>query len=132
MIAAIPRGAYGTLPRIWLPSRTDLAKGAFLADEPGALAARSLAAFVGSGFPSAHRPCVRSTARSRSDCEEASRSSLGAPLDLPLKIAVARGILPLLALLEPAVPTTSTSPSPSAPSLGATLNPQVELDGCRR
>ena len=98
VIAAIPLGASRDLPRIWLPSRTEISKGAFLADEPGALAARSLAAFVGSGF-AARVAFVRSldgqiTLGLRGGLE----IQLGAPIDLRLKIAIARSILPTLAL----------------------------------
>ncbi len=98
VIATIPLGASRDLPRIWLPSRTEISKGAFLADEPGALAARSLAAFVGSGF-AARVAFVRAldgqiTLGLRGGLE----IQLGAPIDLRLKIAIARSILPTLAL----------------------------------
>ncbi len=98
VIATIPLGASRDLPRIWLPSRTEISNGAFLADEPGALSARSLAAFVGSGF-AARVAFVRSldgqiTLGLRGGLE----IQLGAPIDLRLKIAIARSILPTLAL----------------------------------
>ena len=122
VIAAIPRGAYRRLPRIWLPSHTELAKGSFLADEPGALAARSLAAFVGSGFPS-RISFVRAlddqiTLGLRGGLE----IQLGAPVDLPLKIAVARGILPQLALPRAGGPDYLDITVPERPVAG--LNPQ--------
>ncbi|MGZ8702202.1 MAG: cell division protein FtsQ/DivIB [Gaiellaceae bacterium] len=98
VIAVIVHGARRDLPRIWLPARTEISKGAFLTDEPGALAARSLAAFVGSGF-SNRVAFVRAldgqiTLGLRGGLE----IRLGAPIDLRLKIAIARGILPTLAL----------------------------------
>ena len=98
VIATIPLGASRDLPRIWLPSRTEISKGAFLADEPGALAARSLAAVVGSGF-AARVAFVRAldgqiTLGLRGGLE----IQLGAPIDLRLKIAIARSILPTVAL----------------------------------
>jgi len=91
------RGAQPDLPRIWLPSRSSIEVGAFLADQTGALAARSLAAFVGSGF-SERVAFVRAvdgqiTLGLRSGLEV----RLGAPVDLRLKIAIARGLLPELA-----------------------------------
>jgi cell division protein FtsQ len=97
-IATIPLGGRRDLPRIWLPSRTEIAVGALLADEPGALAARSLAAFVGSGF-SNRIAFVRAldgqiTLGLRGGLE----IQLGPPIDLRLKVAIARGILPTLAL----------------------------------
>jgi cell division septal protein FtsQ len=98
VIATLALGAQRDLPRIWLPSRTEIAKGTFLTDEPGALAARSLAAFVGSGF-SNRIAFVRAldgqiTLGLRGGLE----IRLGGPIDLRLKIAIARGILPSLAL----------------------------------
>jgi cell division protein FtsQ len=98
VIATLPPRARHDLPRIWLPTRTQIATGAFLTDEPGALAAHSLAAFVGSGF-SGRIAFVRAldgqiTLGLRGGLE----IKLGLPIDLPLKVAIARGILPTLAL----------------------------------
>ena len=110
------------LPRIWLPSRTEIAKGAFLTDEPGALAARSLAAFVGSGF-SNRIAFVRAldgqiTLGLRGGLE----IQLGAPIDLRLKIAIARGILPTLALPGQGGPDYLDITVPERPVAGR--NPQ--------
>jgi cell division protein FtsQ len=98
VIGAIERAQQRTLPRIWLPARTELEPGALLADDPGGVAARSLAAFVGSGFPK-QISFVRAlggqiTLGLRGGLE----IQLGAPVDLRLKIAIARSILPTLAL----------------------------------
>jgi cell division septal protein FtsQ len=98
VIGTIDRGTHTALPRIWLPPATELQEGAFLTDAPGALAARSLAALVGSGFPE-RISFVRAldgeiTLGLRGGLE----IQLGPPVDLRLKIAIARGILPLLAL----------------------------------
>ncbi len=86
------------LPRIWLPVTTVIDVGAFLGEEPGGLAARSLATFVGSGF-SRRIAFVKAlqgqlTLGLRSGLE----IRLGPPIDLRLKIAIARGLLPTLAL----------------------------------
>jgi cell division septal protein FtsQ len=124
VIATVTLGSRHDLPRIWLPTRTEIAKGAFLADEPGALAARSLAAFVGSGF-SSRIAFVRAldgqiTLGLRGGLE----IQLGAPIDLRLKIAIARGILPALArpsaggpdyldITVPERPVAGRSPQPS-------------------
>jgi cell division protein FtsQ len=122
VIATIPLGARHDLPRIWLPTRTEIAKGAFLADEPGALAARSLAAFVGSGF-SSRIAFVRAldgqiTLGLRGGLE----IQLGAPIDLRLKIAIARGILPMLALPGAGGPDYLDITVPERPVAGR--NPQ--------
>jgi cell division protein FtsQ len=98
VIGPVARGAAPALPRIWLPVTTGIDVGAFLGDEPGGLAARSLATFVGSGF-SRRIAFVKAlqgqlTLGLRSGLE----IRLGPPIDLPLKIAIARGLLPTLAL----------------------------------
>jgi cell division septal protein FtsQ len=122
VIAAIERGTRPDLPRIWLPVRTELAQGSLLTDEPGALAARSLAAFVGSGFPS-RVSFVRAldgeiTLGLRGGLE----IMLGPPIDLRLKIAIARGILPLLALPSQGGPDYLDLTVPERPVAGR--NPQ--------
>ena len=115
------RGASPSLPRIWLPAATDLQAGAFLVDAPGALAARSLAALVGSGFP--RISFVRAldgeiTLGLRGGLE----IQLGPPVDLRLKIAIARGILPLLALPRNGGPDYLDLTVPERPVAGR--NPQ--------
>jgi hypothetical protein len=97
VIAPVPRGTHRDLPRIWLPTSTELRLGSFLGGGDGGLAARSLAAFVGSGFPGV--TFVRAldgqiTLGLRGGLE----IHLGAPVDLRLKIAIAHGIVPGLAL----------------------------------
>jgi hypothetical protein len=97
VIAPVPRGTHRDLPRIWLPTSTELQLGSFLGGGDGGLAARSLAAFVGSGFPGV--TFVRAldgqiTLGLRGGLE----IHLGAPVDLRLKIAIAHGIVPGLAL----------------------------------
>jgi len=122
VIRTIERRASPSLPRIWLPAATDLQAGAFLADAPGALAARSLAALVGSGFPK-RISFVRAldgeiTLGLRGGLE----IQLGPPIDLRLKIAIARGILPLLALPRNGGPDYLDLTVPERPVAGR--NPQ--------
>ena len=98
VIGSVARSQAPDLPRIWLPVPTNIEVGAFLANEPGGLAARSLAAFVGSGF-SRRILFVKAlegqlTLGLRSGLE----IRLGPPVDLRLKIAIARGLFPTLAL----------------------------------
>ena len=112
------------LPRIWLPAATEIEVGALLADEPGALAARSLAAFVGSGL--ARRIAfVRAldgqiTLGLRGGLE----IRLGAPVDLRLKMAIAREILPMLATPAQGGPDYLDVAVPERPVAGR--NPQPE------
>ena len=97
VIAPVPRGTHRDLPRIWLPTSTELQLGSFLGGGDSGLAARSLAAFVGSGFPGVTFVRARDgqiTLGLRGGLE----IHLGAPVDLRLKIAIAHGIVPGLAL----------------------------------
>ncbi len=122
VIATLPPRARHDLPRIWLPTRTQIATGAFLTDQSGALAAHSLAAFVGSGF-SSRIAFVRAldgqiTLGLRGGLE----IKLGLPIDLRLKVAIARGILPTLALPAAGGPDYLDITVPERPVAGR--NPQ--------
>jgi cell division protein FtsQ len=94
VIAAISLGEKGALPRIWLPPTTDIQVGALLADDPGGLAARSLAAFVGSGFPKRIAFVRALDGQITLGLLGGLEVRLGAPVDLRLKIAIAHGLLP--------------------------------------
>jgi cell division protein FtsQ len=122
VIGTIERAGRSDLPRIWLPSRTELTKGAFLADQPGALAARSLAAFVGSGFPSRVAFVRALDGQITLGLRGGLEILLGAPVDLRLKIAIARGILPTLALPRAGGPDYLDITVPERPVAGR--NPQ--------
>ena len=98
VIGTIERGSHRALPRIWLPPRTEIEDGALLADEPGGLAARSLAAFVGSGFPERITFVRALDGQITLGLRGGLEIRLGSPVDLRLKIAIAHGILPTLAL----------------------------------
>lgn len=122
VIGAIEGGGRRLLPRIWLPPQTDIELGALLADEPGGLAARSLAAFVGSSF-SQRVSFVRAldgqiTLGLRGGLEV----RLGAPIDLGLKIAIAHHLLPALALPGEGGPDYLDVAVPERPVAGS--NPQ--------
>jgi cell division protein FtsQ len=123
VIGTIERGGRSNLPRIWLPPRTELTKGALLADEPGALAARSLAAFVGSGFPGRVAFVRALDGQITLGLRGGLEILLGAPVDLRLKIAIARGILPTLALPRAGGPDYLDITVPERPVAGR--NPQL-------
>ena len=123
VIGTIERAGRPDLPRIWLPSRTELTKGAFLADQPGALAARSLAAFVGSGFPNRVAFVRALDGQITLGLRGGLEILLGAPVDLRLKIAIARGILPTLALPRAGGPDYLDITVPERPVAGR--NPQL-------
>jgi cell division protein FtsQ len=122
VIMLVDRGTQPELPRIWLPTRTELAKGALLNDEPGALAARSLAAFVGSGFPQRIAFVRALDGQITLGLRGGLEIMLGPPVDLRLKIEIARGILPLLALPAHGGPDYLDITVPERPVAGR--NPQ--------
>lgn len=124
VIAPVVLRTHRSLPRIWLPATTDLELGSLLGGEPGGLAARSLAAFVGSGFTS-QLTFVRAldgqiTLGLRGGLEV----RLGPPVDLRVKIAIAHSIVPGLALPSQGGPDYLDIAVPERPVAGR--NPQPE------
>jgi cell division septal protein FtsQ len=122
VIASVGLGTHPALPRIWVPSATEIDVGALLSDEPGALAARSLAAFVGSGFPNRVTFVRALDGQITLGLRGGLEIRLGAPVDLRLKIAIARGILPTLALPAEGGPDYLDIAVPERPVAGR--NPQ--------
>jgi cell division septal protein FtsQ len=124
VIGASKRGAAPDLPRIWLPLRTQIQVGALLGDDPGGLAARSMAAFVGSGFPNRIAFVRAADGRLALGLRGGLEIRLGAPIDLRLKIAIVRGILPTLAPPDAGGPDYLDVAVPERPVAGR--NPQLE------
>jgi cell division septal protein FtsQ len=122
VIAPIERGAHGELPRIWLPTTTDIELGSFLGGQDGGLAARSLAAFVGSGFPGRVTFVRALDGQITLGLRGGLEIRLGAPVDLRLKIAIAHGIVPALALPSAGGPDYLDIAVPERPVAGR--NPQ--------
>jgi len=106
VIARIPNGTRPELPRLWVPTAATVAPAAFLAATEGGTAARALA--LAAGFPAR----VDTASLVHGELTFLLRSGielrLGEPVDLRLKLAIARRALPLLALdtnyLDVAVP----------------------------
>jgi cell division septal protein FtsQ len=117
-------GAQPALPRIWLPLRTEIQVGSLLGDEPGGLAARSMAAFVGSGFPNEIAFVRAADGRLALGLRGGLEIRLGVPVDLRLKIAIVRGILPTLAPPAAGGPDYLDVAVPERPVAG--VNPQPE------
>jgi cell division protein FtsQ len=122
VIAPVSRGAHQRLPRIWLPATTEIDVGAFLGDQSGALAARSLAALVGSGF----RDRIAFVRALDGQITLGLRGGLdillGAPVELRVKIAIAQSLLPALALPSRGGPDYLDIAVPERPVAGR--NPQ--------
>jgi cell division septal protein FtsQ len=122
VIAPIQRGGRAELPRIWLPATTDIELGSFLGGQDGGLAARSLAAFVGSGFPGRVTFVRALDGQITLGLRGGLEIQLGAPVDLRLKIAIAHGIVPALALPSAGGPDYLDLAVPERPVAGR--NPQ--------
>lgn len=116
-IARIPSHTDMTLPRIWVPTAAPVEAGAFLQPEDGGTVARVLALAV--GFPARFTTATLShgelTLRLRLGIE----LRLGEPVDVRLKLAVARRALRVL----PPGSTYLDVAVPQRPVAGA--NPQV-------
>jgi cell division septal protein FtsQ len=124
VIAPVALGTHRPLPRIWLPVRTELDIGSWLGGEAGGLAARSLAAFVGSGFTNRITFVRALDGQITLGLLGGLEIRLGAPVDLRVKIAIAHGIVPRLALPSEGGPDYLDIAVPERPVAGR--NPQPE------
>ncbi len=122
VIAQVALGARRSLPRIWLPARTELELGSLLGGDSGGLAARSLAAFVGSGFTSRITFVRALDGQITLGLRGGLEIRLGAPVDLRLKIAIAHRIVPTLAWPSQGGPDYLDIAVPERPVAGR--NPQ--------
>ena len=117
VLALIPRGSEPTLPRIWVPRRTSFQIGGFLAPTAGGLAARTAA--LATRFPAR----IATVALGHGELVFRLRSGvvlrLGAPVDVRLKLAIARRALVQL----PAGATYVDVSVPGRPVAGA--DPQL-------
>jgi cell division protein FtsQ len=122
VIAPIPRHTNQRLPRIWLPATTEIDVGAFLGNQSGVLAARSLAALVGSGFRDRIAFVRALDGQITLGLRGGLEIRLGPPVELRLKIAIAESILPTLALPSRGGPDYLDITVPERPVAGR--NPQ--------
>lgn len=124
VVAPVALRTHRSLPRIWLPPTTELDLGSLLGDEAGGLAARSLAAFVGSGFTSQITFVRALDGQITLGLRGGLEIRLGAPVGLRVKIAIARGIVPGFALPSQGGPDYLDIAVPERPVAGR--NPQPE------
>lgn len=124
VIAPVPLGGRRSLPRIWLPAQTQIDLGSLLGGEQGGLAARSLAAFVGSGFTNRITFVRALNGQITLGLRGGLEIRLGAPVDLRLKIAIAHRVVPALALPSAGGPDYLDIAVPERPVAGR--NPQPE------
>lgn len=106
VIAPIPNRTRADLPRIWVPTAATVTPAAFLAAGEGGAAARALALAV--GFPARIATASLVDGELTFVLRSGLELRLGEPVDLRLKLAIARRALPLLApgttYLDVAVP----------------------------
>jgi cell division septal protein FtsQ len=121
-ISVVDGGTFRAVPRIWLPAGFNVQTGAFLTGDAAA-AARALLAFLHAKFASgvtwARIRQGELTLGTRLGLE----LRLGAPVDLPLKIAIVKNITPTLTRPSAGGPTYLDVSVPERPVAGT--NSQV-------
>jgi cell division protein FtsQ len=94
VIAPIPNRTRADLPRIWVPTAASVTQAAFLPADGGGAAARSLA--LAAGFPARIATAELVHGELTFVLRSGLELRLGEPVDLRLKLAIARRALPLL------------------------------------
>ncbi len=94
VLSRVPNLTFGALARIWVPSRTALAPGAFLTPEWGGTAARALA--LAARFPARIATVSLVQGRLVFRLRSGLVLELGEPTDIRLKLAIARRALAAL------------------------------------
>jgi cell division septal protein FtsQ len=124
VIAPVQRGGLASLPRIWL-GRTALVRlGDVLRDPSAVLASRALSSFRHAGL-GARISFIKATGgRLVAGLRTGLELRFGPPVDLGLKLAVARSVLPTLAAPSAGGPGYLDVTVPERPVAGT--NPQVE------
>jgi hypothetical protein len=93
-IRQIPRTARRALPRIWVPTAAQVSPGGFLAADEGGTAARALS--LAQGFPARFTTASLSHGELTLHLRLGIELRLGEPVDVRLKLAVARRALRVL------------------------------------
>lgn len=119
VVRRVARSGNRGLPRVWIPRAATVAVGSILDDRGGGVAARAVALLQSTGVGG-----VRGAVLSERDglvfvLRSGVEVRLGAPVDVALKLAVARRIVPLLPqgsklldLSVPERPVSETNPQP--------------------
>ena len=93
-IARVPRSTQPGLPRIWVPTAVSIAAGDFLADGDGSVAAQAVA--LAAGFPARIATATLAHGELTFKLRSGLELRLGEPVDVRLKLAVARRALRVL------------------------------------
>ena len=124
VIAPLARGGLPDLPRIWLAPTALVRVGEVLRDPSGALASRALSSFRGGGLAGRILFVKAAGGRIVAGLRTGLELRFGPPVDLALKLAVARSILPTLAPPSAGGPRYLDVAVPERPVAGT--NPQLE------
>jgi cell division septal protein FtsQ len=124
VIAPLARGRLASLPRIWLGASAVVRLGETVRDPAGLLASRTLAAFRGAGLGRRISFVKAGGGRIVAGLRTGLEIRFGPPIDVGLKLAVARSILPTLAAPSAGGPRYLDVAVPERPVAG--LDPQVE------
>jgi cell division septal protein FtsQ len=124
VISAVQRGSLPSLPRVWLPATSAVRVGAILSDPAGSLAAHALRSFRGIGLGRRITFVKVTDGRLVAGLRGGLELRFGPPVDLGLKLAVARSILPTLAAPSAGGPRYLDLAVPERPVAGT--DPQVE------
>jgi POTRA domain, FtsQ-type len=123
VIARLERGALQSLPRIWLGATALVRLGAVVHDRSGSLASHALSSMRGVGLGARISYVKADGGRIVAGLRSGLEVRFGPPVDLGLKLAVARSILPMLALPSAGGPRYLDVMAPERPVAGT--NPQV-------
>jgi hypothetical protein len=123
VIARLERGAFPSLPRIWLGATALVRLGETVHDRSGSLASHALSSMRGVGLGARISFVKAGGGRIVAGLRSGLEVRFGPPVDLALKLAVARSILPMLALPSAGGPRYLDVTVPERPVAGS--NPQV-------
>ncbi len=124
VIGPVQRGDLRLLPRIWLGATALVRVGEFLRDPSGSLASRALSSFRGAGLGGRISFVKAESGRLVAGLRTGLELRFGPPVDLALKLAVVRSILPTLAAPTAGGPRYLDIAVPERPVAGT--NPQLE------
>ena len=124
VIGPLQRGGLRLLPRIWLGATAVVRVGEILRDPSGAIASLALSSFRGAGLGGRISFVKAEGGRLIVGLRNGLEIRFGPPVDLALKLAVTRSILPTLAAPDAGGPRYLDVAVPERPVAGT--NPQVE------
>jgi cell division septal protein FtsQ len=124
VVEPVRRGAFLSLPRIWLGSSAVVQVGALLRDPSAVIASHALLSFKDAGLGARIAYIKATDGRLIAGLRSGLQLRFGPPVDLGLKLAVGRSILPTLASPPAGGPTYLDVTVPERPVAG--IDPQVE------